>query len=67
MWAVSRLGSPIVSQIGMMGPISMLGLGYVFLGEPITATQLTGTALVLSGMTLVGRVATRKISAPAHR
>jgi drug/metabolite transporter (DMT)-like permease len=45
----------------------MLGLGYVFLGEPITMTQLAGTALVLSGMTLVGRVATRKISAPAHR
>ena len=67
MFAVSRLGSPIVSQIGMMGPISMLGLGYVFLGEPITMTQLAGTALVLSGMTLVGRVATRKISAPVHR
>ena len=67
MFAVGRLGSPVVSQIGMVGPISMLMSGYWFLSEPITMTQLVGTALVLSGMTLVGRVATRKISAPAHR
>lgn len=67
MFAVARLGSPIVSQIGMMGPISMLGLGYWFLGEPITWIQLAGTVLVLMGMALVGRVATRKITAPAHR
>lgn len=67
MLAVSRLGSPIVSQVGMLGPISMLGLGYWFLDEPITLTQLAGTALVLLGMALVGRVATRKITAPAHR
>jgi drug/metabolite transporter (DMT)-like permease len=67
MFAVARLGSPIVSQIGMMGPISMLGLGYWFLDEPITWIQLVGTVLVLMGMALVGRVATRKITAPAHR
>jgi drug/metabolite transporter (DMT)-like permease len=50
-----------------MGPISMLGLGYWFLDEPITWIQLVGTVLVLMGMALVGRVATRKITAPAHR
>jgi drug/metabolite transporter (DMT)-like permease len=65
MFAVGRLGSPIVSQIGMVGPISMLVSGFWLLGEPITATQLTGTALVLLGMTLVGRLATQKIT--AHR
>ena len=67
MFAVARLGPAIVSQIGMIGPISMLLLGYWFLDEPITMTQLAGTALVLLGMTLVGRVATRKMIAPAHR
>lgn len=75
MLAVSRLGSPIVSQISMVGPISMLGLGYWFLDEPITLIQLAGTTLVLVGMGLVGWVATQKatqkatqnISSPAHR
>lgn len=60
MMAVARLGSSIVSQISMVGPLATLGLGYVFLDEPITSTQLTGTALVMVGIFLVGRVATQK-------
>jgi drug/metabolite transporter (DMT)-like permease len=60
MLAVARLGSSIVSQISMVGPLATLGLGYVFLGEPITPTQLAGTALVMTGIFLVGRVATQK-------
>jgi drug/metabolite transporter (DMT)-like permease len=35
----------------------ILGFGYWFLGEPITWIQLAGTALVLLGIGLVGRVA----------
>jgi drug/metabolite transporter (DMT)-like permease len=60
MLAVARLGSSIVSQISMVGPLATLGLGYVFLGEPITPTQLAGTVLVMTGIFLVGRVATQK-------
>ena len=59
MMAVARLGSSIVSQVSMVGPLATLGLGYVFLGEPITLIQLTGTALVMVGIFLVGRVATK--------
>lgn len=58
MLAVARLGSPIVSQVGMIGPVMILGFGYWFLDEPITLIQLIGTALVLLGIGLVGKIAT---------
>lgn len=57
MLAVRRLGPALVSQVGMIGPVMILGFGYWFLGEPITWIQLAGTALVLLGIGLVGRVA----------
>ncbi|AXF85365.1 hypothetical protein DTO96_101095 [Ephemeroptericola cinctiostellae] len=57
MLAVARLGSPIVSQVGMVGPVATVGMGYFFLGEPVTTTQLMGTALVIVGIFLVGKVA----------
>lgn len=57
MLAVRRLGPALVSQVGMIGPVMILGFGYWFLGEPITWIQLAGTALVLFGIGLVGRVA----------
>lgn len=60
MLAISRIGSPIVSQLSMIGPVATLGLGYWFLGEPITIVQLVGTALVIAGIFLVGRVARQK-------
>ena len=39
--------------IGAVGPISMIGLASVFLGEKITALQLLGTAIVLAGVLLI--------------
>ncbi len=39
--------------VGAVGPISMIGLAYIFLGEPITALQLLGTAVVLAGVLLI--------------
>jgi drug/metabolite transporter (DMT)-like permease len=50
MTAVQRIGAPVASQAGMVGPVSTLFLGALILGEPITAVQLGGTALVLSGI-----------------
>ena len=50
MTAVQRIGAPTASQAGMVGPISTLFLGALILGEPITAVQLGGTALVLAGI-----------------
>ncbi|MEI2418049.1 DMT family transporter [Orrella sp. JC864] len=50
MWAVARVGAPVVSQVGMIGPVSVLFLAAWMLGEPITAWQLAGTALVTVGV-----------------
>jgi drug/metabolite transporter (DMT)-like permease len=50
MVAVQRIGAASASQAGMIGPVSTLFLGALVLGEPITAVQLSGTALVLAGI-----------------
>ena len=50
MVAVQRIGAATASQAGMIGPVSTLFLGWALLGEPITAVQLAGTALVLAGI-----------------
>jgi drug/metabolite transporter (DMT)-like permease len=56
MGAVSRIGPPLASQLGMLGPVSVLFLAFWFLGEPITSWQLAGTGLVLAGIfVLTGR------------
>jgi drug/metabolite transporter (DMT)-like permease len=39
--------------VGAVGPISMIGLASVFLGEQITALQLLGTVVVLAGVLLI--------------
>lgn len=55
MIAVSRIGAATTSQAGMIGPVSTLFLGAAILGEPITAIQLAGTALVLIGIYLLSQ------------
>jgi drug/metabolite transporter (DMT)-like permease len=35
--------------------VSTIGLGYLFLGEPVTVWQLAGTALVLAGVYVLSR------------
>jgi drug/metabolite transporter (DMT)-like permease len=55
MIAVSRIGAPAAAQAGMIGPVSTLFLGAVLLDEPVTAIQLCGTALVLSGIYLLSK------------
>ena len=55
MIAVSRIGAASAAQAGMIGPVSTLFMGSVLLNEPITAIQLLGTTLVLSGIYLLSR------------
>jgi drug/metabolite transporter (DMT)-like permease len=55
MIAVQRIGAASASQAGMIGPVSTLFLGALVLGEPITAIQLAGTALVLSGIYMLSK------------
>jgi drug/metabolite transporter (DMT)-like permease len=50
MMAVERVGPPVVSQLGMIGPAATIAMGAVFLGEPVGAAQLAGTAVVLAGI-----------------
>ncbi|CAG9163525.1 hypothetical protein LMG32289_00057 [Cupriavidus pampae] len=53
MVAVARIGAPLASQAGMIGPVSTLALAFWLLGEPVTGVQLAGSALVLGGMYLL--------------
>jgi len=50
MWSVARIGAPLTSQLGMIGPVSVLFLAHWLLGEPISVLQLAGTAVVLAGV-----------------
>ncbi|WP_130391246.1 DMT family transporter [Cupriavidus agavae] len=55
MIAVARIGAPLASQAGMVGPVSTLVLAFWLLGEPVTEVQIAGSALVLGGMYLLSR------------
>lgn len=55
MLAIARIGAPLSSQVGMIGPMSTLLMGYFILGEPMNAWIALGTVLVLAGVFLVGR------------
>jgi drug/metabolite transporter (DMT)-like permease len=55
MFAVKRIGAPSASQAGMIGPVSTLILGTVFLNEVISSWQIAGASLVIFGMYLLSR------------
>jgi drug/metabolite transporter (DMT)-like permease len=57
MMAVARIGAGSVAMAGMIGPVSTIALGYVFLGEPVSGWQVAGTALVLAGVFVLSRKA----------
>ena len=48
-----RIGSSNAAMMGSIGPISTIALGYIFLGEPITAIQLVGAGLVMIGVLVI--------------
>ena len=50
MISINRIGSPLVAQAGILGPISTIFMGYIFLSEPISNWQLGGMALVIIAM-----------------
>lgn len=47
---IRRIGASDASILGSVGPVATIFLGLVFLGEPITAMQLAGAALVTAGV-----------------
>lgn len=56
MFAVKRVGAAIASQAGMIGPVSTLILGSVFLQEQVSVWQIAGAGLVISGMYLLSKL-----------
>jgi len=63
MLAIERIGAGRASMAAMVGPVATIGLAFVFLGEPVSAWQLAGTALVLAGVYALTLPATAKAAA----
>lgn len=55
MIAINRIGSPLVAQAGILGPVSTIFMGYWILSEPITWMQISGMVLVIAAMWLLVR------------
>jgi drug/metabolite transporter (DMT)-like permease len=55
MLAVERMGAGRTSLAAMVGPVATIGLAYIFLGEAVSAWQVAGTALVLTGVYVLSR------------
>ena len=55
MIAINRIGSPLVAQAGILGPVSTLFMGWAVLSEPITWMQVGGMGLVIGAMWLLVR------------
>jgi drug/metabolite transporter (DMT)-like permease len=52
---IKRVGASNGAIIGFVGPVSMIFMANIFLGEPITILQLIGTAVVSMGVLRVAK------------
>lgn len=57
MMAIERIGAPAAAQVGMVGPLSTIGLGIWLLDEPFTGWLAAGTVLVIAGVFVFTRAA----------
>ncbi len=55
MMAVERIGASLAAQTGLVGPLSTILMGTLFLGEPFTLPVAAGTVLVIAGIFVVTR------------
>jgi len=55
MIAINRIGSPLVAQASILGPVSTIFMGWAVLSEPITWLQISGMGLVMGAMWLLVR------------
>jgi len=55
MMSVARIGASLAAQVGLVGPVSTMILGAIFLGEPLGFEQVAGTVLVMTGVYFVSR------------
>lgn len=52
---IRKIGPGNTAIVTSIGPVATIVQAYVFLGEPITWEQLAGTALVLTGVLMIGK------------
>jgi drug/metabolite transporter (DMT)-like permease len=50
MMAIERIGAGLAAQTGMIGPMSTIAMGVIFLGEQLNTWIIGGTVLVLLGV-----------------
>jgi len=62
-FALKKIGANNVAIISSVGPVSTILQAHFFLGEPIFAEQIIGTALVLSGVLLLS-IKPKKLTTP---
>ncbi len=55
MMAIERIGAGLAAQTGMIGPMSTIAMGVIFLGEKLNLWIIGGTILVLLGVYWVSR------------
>ncbi|MFM7330208.1 MAG: DMT family transporter [Brachymonas sp.] len=55
MMAIERIGAGLAAQTGMIGPMSTIAMGVIFLGETLNLWIVAGTTLVLLGVYWVSR------------
>nr|WP_233244300.1 DMT family transporter [Acidovorax sp. HMWF029] len=58
--AIRRIGASKTALIGTLGPILTIFFGAWLLGEPLSAWQLGGAALVLAGVMLISKISIKK-------
>ena len=52
---IRKIGPGNTAIVTSIGPVATIVQAYIFLGEPITWEQLAGTALVLTGVLMIGK------------
>lgn len=50
MMSINRIGSPLVAQAGIVGPVSTIFMGSIFLSEPVSHCQISGMIIVIIAM-----------------
>lgn len=53
--AINRIGSENVAIVSSVGPVSTILLANIFLSETVSVWQLIGTALILTGVLIIGK------------
>ncbi|WP_231969960.1 DMT family transporter [Polynucleobacter necessarius] len=64
---LNQIGSPLVAQAGILGPVSTILMGYFILAEPITWPQISGMTLVITAMWLLVRHDAPRKKSPAQK